>query len=66
MLRLSIGGIYKEVIVTDRAGFEVLRMMEIGENMRAVCRRFVQQGMSAEQIAVRMDIPVKDVRALLR
>lgn len=41
-------------------------VLEIGENMRAVCRRFVQQGMSAEQIAVRMDIPVKDVRALLR
>ena len=35
MLRLSIGGTYKEVIVTDRAGFEVLRMMEIAHGRAA-------------------------------
>lgn len=35
MLRLSIGGTYKEVMVTDRAGFEVLRMMEIAHGCAA-------------------------------
>ena len=35
MLRLSIGGTYKKVIVTDRAGFEVLCMMEIAHGRAA-------------------------------
>lgn len=32
-------------------------IIEIGENMQSVCRRFADIGMTAEQIAVRMDVP---------
>ena len=35
MLRLSIGGTYKEVMVTDRAGFQTLRIMEIAHGCAA-------------------------------
>ena len=32
-------------------------IIEIGENMQSVCRRFADSGMTPEQIAVRMDVP---------
>lgn len=33
-------------------------IIEVGENMKTVCRRFVDSGMTAEQAAERMDVPV--------
>ncbi len=33
-------------------------IIEIGEDIKAVCRRFVESGMSIEQTAKRMDVPV--------
>ena len=33
-------------------------IIEVGENMKAVCRRFIDSGMTPEQTAVRMDVPV--------
>jgi lactoylglutathione lyase len=41
-------------------------IIEIGENMKTVCRRFLANGMTVEQTAVRMDVPEKLVRAWLR
>ena len=43
-----------------------LHIVEIGESMKAVCRRFLDSGMAAEDIAKRMDVPVKYVNACLR
>ena len=41
-------------------------ILEIGENMKAVCRRFRDQGMTPEQIAARMEVPLKFVTGCLR
>ncbi|MDD6022241.1 MAG: VOC family protein [Oscillospiraceae bacterium] len=33
-------------------------IIEVGENMGAVCRRFLGSGMTVEQVAERMDVPI--------
>lgn len=41
-------------------------IIEVGENMKSVCKRFLDSGMTPEQIAVRMDVPLKYVTGCLR
>ena len=41
-------------------------IIEIGENMKAVCKRFLDSGMTPEQAARRMDVPMKFVSACMR
>lgn len=41
-------------------------IIEVGENMKTVCRRFLESGMSPEQVAERMDVPIKFVKACMR
>jgi len=41
-------------------------IIEVGENMRAVCKRFLDNGMTPEQAAERMDVPLKFVNACMR
>ena len=41
-------------------------IIEVGENMAAVCRRFLDSGMTAEQAAARMDVPVEYVKGCLK
>ena len=41
-------------------------IIEVGENMKSVCRRFRDQGMTPEQIAARMEVPLKFVTGCLR
>ena len=41
-------------------------VIEVGESISAVCRRFAAAGMTAQQIAVRMDVPVDYVREHLQ
>lgn len=36
-------------------------IIEVGENIQSVCRRFADSGMTPEQIAVRMDVPPEAV-----
>lgn len=40
-------------------------IIEVGEPMENVCARFQNQGLSPEEIAVRMDIPLEMVKELL-
>ncbi len=40
-------------------------LVEVGEKLDAVIRRFLEQGLSAEETAARMDIPVDSVRSCL-
>lgn len=40
-------------------------IIEVGEALRAVCRRFLDSGMTAEQVAERMDVPLKFVNGCL-
>jgi len=37
-------------------------IIEVGENMRAVCRRFLESGLTPEQTAERMDVPLDYVQ----
>ncbi len=40
-------------------------IIEVGEDIKAVCRRFVASGMTSEETAARMDVPVDFVRDCL-
>lgn len=40
-------------------------IIEVGEKMESVISRFVEQGLSVEDIAIRMDVPIDYVVALL-
>ncbi len=41
-------------------------IIEIGENVKSVCQRFLDSGMTAKQVAERMDVPVRFVNACMR
>ena len=41
-------------------------IIEIGENIKVVCKRFLDSGMTPKQVAARMDVPMKFVNACLR
>ena len=41
-------------------------ILEIGENIKAVCKRFLDCGMTPEQVAERMDVPMKFVKSCMR
>lgn len=36
-------------------------IIEVGENIEMVCKRFINSGMTVEQVAQRMDVPVEFV-----
>ena len=40
-------------------------IIEIGENMKAVCKRFLDGGMTPEQTAKRMDVPMEFITACM-
>ena len=41
-------------------------IIEVGENIKAVCRRFLDGGMTPEQAAKRMDVPLKFVKGCMK
>lgn len=41
-------------------------IVEVGEDIKAVCRRFYESGMTPEQVAARMDVPVEFVKDAVR
>lgn len=41
-------------------------MIEVGEDMKVVCKRFLDSGMTVEQTAERMDVPVDAVYEFTR
>jgi catechol 2,3-dioxygenase-like lactoylglutathione lyase family enzyme len=41
-------------------------IIEVGENMKVVCKRFLKSGMTPEQVAERMDVPMKFVNTCMR
>ena len=41
-------------------------IIEIGEDIKNVCRRFADQGMTAAQVAQRMDVPISFVEKCLK
>ena len=43
-----------------------MHIIEVGENMKTVCKRFLDSGMTPEQVANRMDVPLKFVNGCMR
>ncbi|MGN1100225.1 MAG: VOC family protein [Christensenellales bacterium] len=41
-------------------------IIEIGENIKTVCKRFSDSGMTPKQVAERMDVPIKFINACIR
>lgn len=41
-------------------------IIEIGENIEIVCKRFLNSGLTPEQVAERMDVPMKFVNACMQ
>ena len=59
--------------IEHRWGQRVVRLydpdkhiIEIGENLKSVCQRFLNNGLTKDEIAIRMDIPLKMVNKLLK
>lgn len=41
-------------------------IIEVGENMKAVCKRFLDGGLTPAQVAKRMDVPIKFVNNCMK
>ncbi len=41
-------------------------IIEVGETMKTVCRRFLNSGLTPEQVAARMEVPMKFVKNCIR
>lgn len=41
-------------------------IIEVGENIEIVCKRFLSSGLTPEQVAERMDVPMKFVNACMQ
>ena len=41
-------------------------IIEVGENIKSVCKRFAAEGMTPEQVAERMDVPLEFVKYSLK
>ncbi len=64
---------YVHPVIEHRWGQRVVRfydpdkhIIEVGENMKTVCKRFLNSGMTEEETAARMDVPMKFVKACKR
>ena len=64
---------YVHAVKEHRWGQRVVRfydpdhhIIEVGEQMEAVVRRFLDSGMTEEQVAKRMDVPLKFVESCMR
>ena len=41
-------------------------IIEVGENIKTVCKRFLESGMTPEQTAERMEVPLKFVKGCIK
>ncbi len=41
-------------------------ILEIGENMKTVCKRFLDSGMTEEEAAQRMDVPLRFIKSCIQ
>lgn len=65
--------VYVHPIKTHSWGQRVVRffdldrnIIEVGENMKMVCRRFLDSGMTPEQVARHMDVPIQYVNDCIK
>ena len=64
---------YVHPVKTHSWGQRVVRIydhdrhiIEVGENLKTVCKRFLDSGMTAKQVAEKMDVPIKFVNSLIK
>ena len=64
---------YVHSVFEHRWGQRVVRfydldkhIIEVGENLKIVCKRFLDSGLTMEETAKRMDVPIKFVQACAR
>ena len=64
---------YVHPVFEHRWGQKVVRfydydkhIIEVAENIKFVCKRFIDSGMTVEEVAIRMDVPVKFVNRCIR
>lgn len=64
---------YVHPVIEHRWGQRAVRIydpdrhiIEIGENIKMVCRRFFDGGMTREQVAQRMDVPLSFVNSCIK
>ena len=64
---------YVHPVIEHRWGQRVVRfydpdhhIIEVGENIKFVCKRFAAGGMTIEQVAERMDVPLEFVKYSLK
>lgn len=43
-----------------------MHIIEVGENLKTVCKRFLDSGLTPEQTAKRMDVPIRFINACMR
>ena len=43
-----------------------MHIIEVGENIKCVCKRFIDSGMTLEQTAEHMDVPLKFVKDCIK
>lgn len=62
--------VYVHPVMEHRWGQRVVRfydpdrhIIEVGENMKTVTRRFLDSGMTEDEVAVRMDVPLEFVQS---
>lgn len=41
-------------------------IIEVGENLKVVCKRFLSSGMTPEEVAKHMNVPMKFIKACMR
>lgn len=65
--------VYVNPIKTHSWGQRVVRfydldrnIIEVGENMKTVCQRFLDSGMTPEQVASRMDVPIQYIHDCIK
>ena len=65
--------VYVHSIKTHSWGQRVIRfydldrnIIEVGENMKTVCQRFLDSGMTPEQVASRMDVPIQNIHDCIK
>lgn len=65
--------VYVHPIKTHSWGQRVVRfydldrnIIEVGENMKTVCQRFLDSGMTPEQVASRMDVPIQYIHDCIK
>lgn len=61
---------YVHNVIEHKWGQRVIRfydldnhIIEVGENLKKVCQRFLDNGMTIEEVSRRMDVPVKFVKS---